>query len=101
MTTVNVHEAKTNLSELIARAEAGEEVVIARANKPVVRLVALNRKPLKRVLGLNASPLAWIADDFDAPMEDEALWYGEVDPVPAGRVPKKRAANRTKVPPRR
>ena len=77
MTTVNVHEAKTNLSELIARAEAGEEVVIARANKPVVRLVAVAARPAKRVLGLNAAPGFWIADDFDAPMEDEAAWYGE------------------------
>ncbi len=86
MTTVNVHEAKTTLSELIARAEAGEEVVIARANKPVVRLVALNRKPATRVLGLNASPRAWIADDFDAPMENEASWYEKVDPEPTDRV---------------
>jgi|SRR5271166_6999042 len=38
---VNVHHAKTNLSKLILRAEAGEEVVIARDGKPVVRLVPL------------------------------------------------------------
>ncbi len=82
MTTVNVHEAKTTLSELIARAEAGEEVVIARANRPVVRLVAIESRPRTRVLGLNASPGAWIADDFDAPMADEALWYGEDGPRP-------------------
>lgn len=37
-TLVNVHEAKTHLSELLARVEAGEEIVIARAGKPVVRL---------------------------------------------------------------
>ena len=98
MTTVNVHEAKTNLSELIARAEAGEEVVIARANKPVVRLVALNPKPAKRVLGLNASPKAWIADDFDAPMEDEALWYGEVYPEPAEQVAEKKATYKARKP---
>ncbi len=36
---VNIHEAKTNLSSLIVRAEAGEEVIIARAGKPVVKLV--------------------------------------------------------------
>ncbi|RYF00205.1 MAG: type II toxin-antitoxin system Phd/YefM family antitoxin [Oxalobacteraceae bacterium] len=39
MRQVNIHEAKTRLSELIAAVEAGEEVVIARAGKPVVRLV--------------------------------------------------------------
>ena len=80
MPTVNVHEAKTTLSELIARAEAGEDVVIARANKPVVRLVPVEHRPPRRVLGLNASPGAWIADDFDAPMADEALWYGDTEP---------------------
>lgn len=45
MKTVNIHEAKTNLSALIAAAEAGEEVVISRANKPVVRLGALDSAP--------------------------------------------------------
>lgn len=39
---VNVLEAKTQLSKLIERAEAGEEVVIARAGRPVVRLLALH-----------------------------------------------------------
>jgi len=101
MTTVNVHVAKTTLSELIARAEAGEEVVIARANKPVVRLVALNQRPAKRVLGLSASPKAWIADDFDAPMEDDALWYGQVHSAPTDRVAKKKATRKARTPARR
>lgn len=39
MISANIHEAKTQLSKLIERAEAGEEVVIARAGKPAVRLV--------------------------------------------------------------
>ncbi len=41
MATVTVHEAKTHLSKLIARAEGGEEVVIARGKVPVVKLVAM------------------------------------------------------------
>lgn len=41
MTTINMHDAKTQLSDLVARAEAGEEIVIARRNKPAVRLVPL------------------------------------------------------------
>jgi len=45
---VNVHHAKTNLSKLIVRAEAGEEVVIARAGKPVVRLVPVEAPSRKR-----------------------------------------------------
>ena len=39
MGTVNIHEAKTQLSKLIERANAGEEVVIAKAGKPIARLV--------------------------------------------------------------
>jgi prevent-host-death family protein len=39
VTVVNMHEAKTRLSDLVARAEAGEEIVIARAGSPAVRLV--------------------------------------------------------------
>jgi prevent-host-death family protein len=39
MTIVNMHDAKTQLSDLVARAEAGEEVVIARRNLPAVKLV--------------------------------------------------------------
>lgn len=77
MTIVNVHEAKTTLSDLIARAEAGEEIVIARANKPTVRLVPIETRRERRVLGLNASSAFAIAADFDAPMADEALWYDE------------------------
>lgn len=86
MTTVNVHEAKTTLSDLIARAEAGEEIVIARANKPVVRLIPVAARRERRVLGLNASPSFAIADDFDAPMADEGLWYDE--PESANRKPR-------------
>ena len=39
MATINMHDAKTQLSDLVARAEAGEEIVIARRNKPAVKLV--------------------------------------------------------------
>lgn len=42
MAIVNMHDAKTQLSDLVARAEAGEEIVIARRNKPAVRLVAID-----------------------------------------------------------
>lgn len=40
---INVGEAKTRLSELLARVEAGEEVVIARGNRPIARLVAFDQ----------------------------------------------------------
>ena len=42
MATVTIHEAKTQLSRLIARAERGEEIVIARGKEPVVRLTPVN-----------------------------------------------------------
>jgi prevent-host-death family protein len=74
MKTVNIHEAKTNLSALIAAAEAGEEVVIARANKPVVKLVAVKPKPVQRIPGLHKGEF-YMADDFDAPLPDE-FWLG-------------------------
>ena len=44
MKSVNVHEAKTHLSRLLERVEAGEDVVIARAGKPIARLVPVAEK---------------------------------------------------------
>ena len=77
MTVVNVHEAKTHLSRLLARVAAGEEVVIARGGTPVARLTAMAPSGARRVPGALKGRL-WIADDFDAPLpEDElAAWEG-------------------------
>lgn len=47
-TTMNVHDAKTHLSRLLERVEAGEDVVIARAGKPVARLVPVGDRPSRR-----------------------------------------------------
>ena len=73
---VNMHEAKTELSRLVERALAGEDVVIARAGVPVVRLVPLARQG-KRKLGQWAGRVR-MAEDFDAPISDEDLdaWEG-------------------------
>lgn len=70
--TVNVHEAKTNLSRLIERALAGEEVIIARAGEPAVMLtpVAANDTQKERPLGLLMGKIK-IAADFDE--EDPAI----------------------------
>ena len=62
--TVNIHDAKAQLSSLVARAEAGEEIIIARANKPVVRLVPVAPPSNQRRLG-EAKELVHIAVDFD------------------------------------
>jgi prevent-host-death family protein len=71
MTTVGVHEAKTNLSELLRRAEAGEDIVICRGSAPVARLVAVSPLPGRR-LGLDAGRFV-VPDDFDAPLPDDVL----------------------------
>jgi prevent-host-death family protein len=70
--TVNIYEAKTQLSKLVDLASSGTDVVIARAGKPMARLTTLKNE--KRLTGLGAlKGKGWIADDFDAPLPDELL----------------------------
>jgi prevent-host-death family protein len=76
MTEVNVHEAKTHLSQLLRRVAAGEEIVIARAGKPVARLVPAEMPRKPRVLGADRGKI-WIADDFDAPLPSDIQAYFE------------------------
>ncbi len=64
MKTVNIYEAKTNLSRLVERAQAGEDIVIARAGKPLAKLVRYQPQQALRISG------AWkgkvhMAKDFD------------------------------------
>ena len=71
MSTVTIHQAKTNLSKLIERASAGEEIIIARGSKPVARLV-----PLQEMKGRRRRPGSWkgkftIAPDFFDPLPGE------------------------------
>jgi len=63
---VNVYEAKTHLSKLLARVEDGEEVVIARAGRPVARLVPVAREEDLRQPGW-ARGLIDLGDDWDSP----------------------------------
>ncbi|HLA15953.1 MAG TPA: type II toxin-antitoxin system prevent-host-death family antitoxin [Candidatus Limnocylindrales bacterium] len=67
MTTVNVHEAKTHFSRLLARVEAGEEITIARAGQPVAILRRIARSPKPRVPG---NDRIIIGPDFDAPLPE-------------------------------
>jgi prevent-host-death family protein len=71
---VNMHEAKSTLSELVAAALRGEEVIIASRGKPQVKLVAVEKKPKRRELGKSSYPGFWIADDFDDPLPG---WWDE------------------------
>ena len=66
----NIHEAKTNRSKLIRLAEAGEEVIIARDDVPVVRLTPVAEVPPQRRAGGAADFILYMADDFDAPLDD-------------------------------
>lgn len=81
MRTVNVLEAKTNLSKLIAAVESGaeDEIVIARNGKPAVRLMAM-AEPKKKggfPIGIGKGKFE-LPDDFDdLDAEVEALFYDE------------------------
>jgi prevent-host-death family protein len=74
---VTIHSAKTNLSKLIEKALAGEEVVIAKGNTPVVKLVPVSRSRFK--IGLLEGKLTGPGPDFLAPMDEDelALWEGK------------------------
>jgi prevent-host-death family protein len=69
---VNVHEAKTHLSRLLARLSDGEEIVIAKAGKPVAKLVPVTEQPARRYPG-SAKGKVTIAPDFDASLPDSVL----------------------------
>ena len=65
--TVNIHEAKTHLSRLLARVERGERVVIARAGRPIATLDAVEQTPRRRTPGHDRIV---IRDDFDDPLPE-------------------------------
>jgi prevent-host-death family protein len=69
MSTINVYEAKTHLSQLLDRALAGEEIVIARAGKPLVRLVPVQSQA-PREPGIAKGR---VTETFFEPLPDEEL----------------------------
>jgi prevent-host-death family protein len=70
---VTIHDAKTNLSRLVAEAEAGREIILARGSKPVAKIVPLKPKlSEKRQLG-------WLRNDSKG---SDPLAYGFWDPLP-------------------
>ena len=68
----NLYEAKTNLSQLVDRAAAGEEIIIAKNGVPMARLVPLEAQAVHRTPG-GWEEGVWIADDFDAPLPADLL----------------------------
>lgn len=80
MTVVTIHNAKTNLSKLIAQVEAGGEVIIARGKTPVAKLMPADPPRPKRVFGSMKGQIS-IDERFFEPLPDDelALWNGEGD----------------------
>ncbi len=76
MLVVNVHEAKTQLSRLLAQVEAGEDVVIARRGEPVARLVGCKPRSKRQADTLKGKVV--IPDSFFDPLPEEELtaWEG-------------------------
>jgi prevent-host-death family protein len=72
METINIHEAKTNLSRLIERVQQGEEIVISKSGKPVAKLIGLGHQPKPRTPGLLKGKFT-VSDDFDARLPDDIL----------------------------
>jgi prevent-host-death family protein len=68
MRKVDIHEAKTTLSQLVEVAESGEDVVITRAGRPVARLISNGRGGLK--LGTFKGAFKRVSKDFDAPFAE-------------------------------
>ena len=69
---VSVHAAKTQLSRLIAAAEAGEEIVIARRDQPVARLLPIRKVRVRRKFG-SMKGRARVTDAFFEPLDESSL----------------------------
>ncbi len=72
MVKVNIHEAKTQLSRLLARVARGEQVIIARAGKPIAFLLPYQEQKQARALGRYSGPFE-VPADFDAPLSEDLL----------------------------
>jgi prevent-host-death family protein len=71
--TVNIHQAKTNLSRLLSRVELGEEIIIANRGIPIAKLVPFQISSNRRAsLGIDRGRFT-VPDDFDAPLPEEIL----------------------------
>lgn len=82
MSIVTVHEAKTHLSKLLVRVQAGEEVVIAKGREPIAKLTSINPpNPRQRRVPGRLKGLIAVDDRFFEPLPDEELarWNGDAD----------------------
>jgi antitoxin (DNA-binding transcriptional repressor) of toxin-antitoxin stability system len=71
MATISIHEAQSNLSELIHRLAPGDEIIITDDDRPVARLTAASRPmTTPRPPGFLRGSVLYMAPDFDAPLDD-------------------------------
>lgn len=73
--TVDLGEAQSHLTELVALVKEGAEVIITEDGTPLARLLPMVVATKPRVAGLNPGAI-WVSDDFDEPLPDE-FWLGE------------------------
>lgn len=78
MQTVNVHEAKAQLSKLVARASAGEVIIVTKGGKPAAQLGPLEEAPKQRKLG-------WLKGQIDAPDDIKSPFKLEIEDLFGGR----------------
>jgi prevent-host-death family protein len=69
---VNIHEAKTHFSKLLARVNEGEEVIIAKSGMPIARLVPIKEQQKRRIPG-SAKGKIVVAPDFNDPLPEQVL----------------------------
>ncbi len=79
MLTVNIHDAKTQLSRLVEQAAQGEAFIIAKAGKPMVKVIPLDKAEVSSRLGFMNGEFH-VPDDFDrmAGTEIEGLFEGKI-----------------------
>ena len=81
MQIFNTHQAKSQLSQLIEMALAGEDIIIARAGKPTVKLSRYTPPKKYRTIGKFKGKI-WVANDFDAESDEinEMFYGGSIEP---------------------
>ena len=82
MLTVNIHDAKTQLSRLVDQAAAGEAFIIAKAGKPMVKVI-----PLGKAETGTASRLGFMAGEFSVPDDFDRMGSDQIESLFAGRKP--------------
>lgn len=80
MLTVNIHDAKTQLSRLVEQAAHGEAFIIAKAGKPMVKVV-----PLEPVEAGTASRVGFMAGEFSVPEDFDQMGSSEIEALFTGR----------------